>query len=360
MASPHRLPASGAAANERGGVMLAAVMMLVPLILILGAFSSTMTARTTRVQTDLADERALLAAESGVDLAIFEARRGLLLSGVPIEREIGFGSCSVVATHLGSDGEDNDRDGRYDEADEDVFQLVSTGTSARAVRRVAAYVGKVTFLPQIGSALTSSNPAMTLRVNGSSRIDGHNHRLDGSRVGSGDTFGIGTTPPVTPAHVLAELSLAEAGRVDGLGGPPSVGEVPPLAVADLVDDARNAANWSLTNDRYGGLPAGPAIYYRAGDLTLHGNLEATGLLVITGTLRVTGRVTFRGVIVVLGEIEGHGTIEVLGALVGGPSTPGFRITGTADLRYSTEAIEVARRTTGRYVAYNGWQELPRR
>jgi hypothetical protein len=338
---------------------LAAVWVLVPIVLILGAFSSTMTARTVRLQGDLADERALLAAESGIDLAILEARRGLLLDGVPITRLVGAASCSVLPTHLGSDGEDNDGDGYDDEPDEDVFQLVSEGTYVRTVRRVAAYVGRVTFLPRLDSAFTSSNPGTTIRISGSSRLDGHNHRLDGTRVGSGDTYGIGTCPPVIPANVLSQLSSAEASRVDGLGGPPSVGVVPPLAIADLVDDARNGATWSLTNDRYGALPSGPAIYYRSGDLTLHGNMSAAGLLVITGSLRVTGTVRFTGVIVVLGDIESSGTIEVLGGLVGGPATGAFRMVGTADIRYSTEAIELANRVTGRYVAYNGWQELPR-
>jgi hypothetical protein len=31
--------------------------------------------------------------------------------------------------------------------------------------------------------------------------------------------------------------------------------------------------------------------------------------------------------------------------------------GTADIRYSAAAIDLATRLTGRYVALNGWQEI---
>lgn len=356
-----RIPTGGFSNSEHGGVMLAVLTVLMPLVLILGALISTMTARTVRLGQDVADERALLAAESGVDQALFESRRSNLASGVPITRTVGAMSFTVTPTYLGADGKDNDGDRLNDEPDEDVFQLISAGTFNGTTRRIAAYIGKSSWMPIVQSAVLATNPALDIRISGSPWVDGRNHRLDGSLVGSGDTFGIGVSAPATTASVLGSMTLTEQARVNGIGGPPSVGPAPPIDVASLVNNARNAATHSLTNDRYSSLPAGPSIYYREGDLALSGNLTGSGLLVVTGALRITGRVSFQGVIVVLGELDNSaGTMEIMGGLLTGDSSSGFRIAGTADIKYSSEAVDLANKAAGRYVAFNGWQELSRK
>lgn len=349
---------------EHGGVMIAVLMVLMPLVLILGALTTTMTARTMRLGQDVSDERALLAAESGVDQALFESRRGNLVSGVAIARTVGAMSFTATPTYLGSDGKDNDGDGVADvpaDPDEDVFQLISVGTFNGTTRRIAAYIGKTSWMPIVQSAVLASNPALDIRISGSPWVDGRNHRLDGSLVGSGDTFGIGVTPPATTASVLGSMTAGEQARINGIGGPPSVGPAPPVDIPSLVNNARNAATYSLTNNRYTSLPAGPSVYYRAGDLALSGNIAGSGLLVVTGDLRITGRVSFKGVIVVLGELENSaGTMEIMGGLLTGDSSSNFRIGGTADIKYSSEAVDLANKAAGRYVAFNGWQELSRK
>ena len=49
--------------NESGAVFIALIVILAPLVLIVGSFTAAMNARTERLQTDLDQERAMLAKE---------------------------------------------------------------------------------------------------------------------------------------------------------------------------------------------------------------------------------------------------------------------------------------------------------
>ena len=81
----------------------------------------------------------------------------------------------------------------------------------------------------------------------------------------------------------------------------------------------------------------------------------------TGNLVVTGNFRFDGVVIVLGDFEaGAGTADIYGAVIMGPDAGEVRATGTFQLRYSEEAIRFTNALTGRYVTFNGWQELAAR
>jgi hypothetical protein len=129
---------------------------------------------------------------------------------------------------------------------------------------------------------------------------------------------------------------------------------------------QNSANLVLTNRRYSafdfgsGLSGEATVAYRDGDVAFSGNSHGAGILVVTGDLEVSGTFRFDGVVIVLGDIHlGSGTAQIYGALVQGPNGRIVSTRGTMDVRYSSEAIQLARSVTGRYVAFNGWQELER-
>jgi len=87
---------------------------------------------------------------------------------------------TVTCTYLGADGIDNDGDHLIDEPDEDVFEVVATGTVATSQRRVAAYLGFSPFLLPTTSALTMVNPNPTdITINGSPTA--HRPQLHGDR-----------------------------------------------------------------------------------------------------------------------------------------------------------------------------------
>ena len=95
-----------AVSRERGGVLIAIVLLLVPLVLIVSGYTSSMGGRMGRLQMEVEDERALLAAESGVDEVLFRARNGDLDES-PFKRELGPDYVfTVEPTRLGADRSD--------------------------------------------------------------------------------------------------------------------------------------------------------------------------------------------------------------------------------------------------------------
>ena len=114
--------------REHGFVLVALFTLMIPLLIVVVAFSVTMTGRSNELRGEFGEEKALLAAESGVDDAIYRGRTGTL-DGTQYNRNIGLGqSFEVEPTYLKSDGKDNDGDSNIDEDDEDVFQIIVTGT----------------------------------------------------------------------------------------------------------------------------------------------------------------------------------------------------------------------------------------
>lgn len=353
--------------DEQGFAAIALVLVLVPVLMVIGSYVQSMTERNQRLLLETREEQAMLAAESGIDYALNEARRGTLVAGVG--RQYTFtdtlpnGSLfTAVCTYLKGDGVDNDADGSVDEADEDVFRVVSSGTTQNSRRRVAAYLGFSTYLPELEGAITLTSDATTITISGAARADGRNYTLAGGLVGSGNTFGIAITPPGDENDLDDEINGSEDAKVLGTGGSPSIGEAPELDVPQIVDFARNSASVVITNTNVShvtyGSAAAPVVAYREGDVRIQGNSQGWGLLVVNGTLRIAGTFNWYGVIVCTGTIDcGSGTARVHGGMLQGPSSLALTLTGTIDARYSEAGVNLASALTGRYVAFNGWQEI---
>jgi hypothetical protein len=162
------------------------------------------------------------------------------------------------------------------------------------------------------------------------------------------------------------MTAGEQGQVRGDTPSPSIDistTYGPTQVAEVVAQARNAAQIVVTNSRVAsvtyGTVAGPQyIVYREGDMRITGNSTGAGLLVVNGDLEIVGTMRWYGVVIVTGNFRcGAGTAQIHGATVIGEQGGDFDLRGTADLRFSREAIDLAVRLTGRYVAFNGWQEI---
>ena len=50
-------------------------------------------------------------------------------------------------------------------------------------------------------------------------------------------------------------------------------------------------------------------------------------------------------------------MQVHGGVLAGLASPQLTMTGNVDLRYSEAGTILAANLTGRYVAFNGWQEI---
>lgn len=353
----------GHGGEDSGFALILVLTTLIPAVLLVAVFGSLLSSRTDELAQERGREKALHAAESGIDYAIFRGRRGLLTNGAVYQANLAPDTAyRVEATHLLTDGLDNDNDGAVDAADpdEDVFQVVVTGSYLKHTRRLAAYLGPVPLFPHIHTALAIANPAIDLRFIGSSRFDGHD------AAGSLDVPALAIFQPGTVAQLSATLSGAEASRLDGPGGPPSMGTVPALDLNDIVSVVQNVADIVLTSSSYSGLNFGdaatndPRITYRAGNVRINGTSRGAGILVVTGNLEVLGDFEFDGLIIVLGNIvNSSGSARIRGAMVQGPTATYVDVRGNFDLQYSTAALDLANTHTGLYVAFNGWQELRR-
>lgn len=350
--------------TEGGFAAIGLLAMLLPLALAVGAYMTTMTGRNARLQTEIQEEQSIAAAEAGIDVALYQARRGALAHGNVFDETLPGGARFVaVATLLTMNGVDDDGNGTIDDATENVFRITSTGTHGNARRRVAAYLGYTTFAPTVTAAATIMNPNPTITVAGAAAVNGNNFLISGGAAG-GATYGLAITPPGNLAALDSQLTGGERNKVTGLGSAPSIGNAPNIELDALVAEARNSANYVLTNGTlntgsYGNGSNGTAfVTFRDGNLRIAGNIRGSGLLVVTGELRITGTFRWDGLIVVLGRFEcGSGTAQIYGGVITGPASPELDLRGTIDLRYSAQAIALAGSLVGRYVAFNGWQEI---
>ena len=355
--------------KESGFIMVAMVIILLPLTLVVAAFMSSMTGRSLRLREEVVQEKALLAAESGLDHAIYVSRTGGLTDGDMLVRAFGRGMAfSVEPTYMGGDGLDNDSDGDTDEADEDIFRVIIRGTYRGATRRLAAYLGATSTLPTVEAAVTGQSPSVGVQLPGTPMISGKNTNIDGSRGNPAeDVTGMLIATPGTVAHLLTEITADELDNVDGLGGTPSLGVTSPIDLPAIVTDAKNAASIVLTNNEYSSFNFGDAsvgnayITYREGDVKFTGDTRGAGLLVVTGKLEMVGNFRFDGVIIVMGDIDNSaGIAQVYGGILSGPASGQFTFKGTSGVYFSSQAIDIANTLTSRYVVFNGWQELSRK
>jgi len=353
--------------GQQGFALIALFALMIPMLVVVVAFSTSMSGRTNELRVELDEELALLAAESGVDDAIYQGRIGGLTDGGDYTRSLGNGqSFKVQPTHLKIDSKDNDGDTNVDEDDEDVFQIIVTGTYRQTSRRLAAYLGPVPLLPTIEAAVTLQDPNILIKLNGTPFVSGNNKDIDGSAGSGPDVPGLAITLPGTVAHLLSELSPSEESQVVGAGGTPSVATATTVDLTTLITQIKNIADLVLTSTMYadfdfGDGSAGTAkITYRNGDVTFAGNSRGAGILVVSGDLYMKGTFRFDGVIIVLGKIvNSAGTAEIYGAMLQGPTAGLLETKGTMDVHYSAEAVALANSVSGRYVSFIGWQELAR-
>lgn len=359
-------PANSSDQGE-GFILITFLALLLPLVVLVSAFSNTMTGHSAAARLELDEEIALCAAESGVDEAIYRGQTGTLTDGLVVTRDLGFGqSYTLTATHLLYDLNDNDIDGLTDAADtdEDVFQVIVVGRYRDSQRRIASYLGPEPLLPTPTSAVATMDPSITIDLRGTPLISGVDRNIDGTAGPGPDVPGISIAPPGTLAHLNSEINGGEAPHIVGAGGTPSTGVSAAVDITTIVDQMRNIADIVLTSDRYSAFNFGDAriptthITYREGDVRFGGNTRGAGILVVTGNLEIRGTFRFDGIIIVLGAFENSaGTADVYGSILQGPSGGIVDARGTLEIHYSSEAISIATAGSGSYTSFNGWQEL---
>ncbi len=407
---------SETARAERGFVFVVLVASIIPMLFLAGAAIMSMQGRNTRLIDEINQERAFWAAESGIDEAVYQASLNQLKDGVPISRTIGnHGSFVVQPTLLLNDGQDNDGDGYVDEADENVFRLIVTGTYRSAVRRLVAYMGPTPGLPPLQAAASIQGIPKEIEIQHNAVISGFDVTPPdivalrrsrsgsggggtgtglggGSDSGSGSSGGGGLAHAATNAPGLATtsadpimdlgmyLKINDFGQVTGVGGSPSLaGGAPKIDLVDLINKLRSSADVVLTKKKVtsptnlGDASKGDyKIIFRNGKLDLKGPGRGAGILVVTGKVELKNGFRFDGLILAMGKIEVKKNSVVNGGVILGPDLGDFNdkkddkndmkleVEHFSKIQYSSTILrQVGFLLPGRYVVFNGWQEIAR-
>lgn len=350
---------------QSGSVLVTVLIVLVPLLLVIGATISLFTTRNSKLLNDVQQQKALLAASAGVELAAQSAQAGTLISGASVANDLGKGlACTYVATYLGNDTQDNDADGLTDEADERAFEVISSGTNGRVHRRVSAILVENGLMPPFGAAiLTLGLP--TIRTSGSARISGLDTMISGlpAPVPS-NVQGIATEPPNTGAQLKANYVGGGSSVVNGLSPTPSIGAIAaPYNLPGLAAVVRNRATQVLTpgvtyKNLGNALTNDWRLSYCPGNLSIQGTTGA-GILLVTGNLTITGGLRFDGLVIVMGTLTLSGGPVINGAMIQGKNGGSIRATGGAIVRYSTEALNRIRALIPPDYVIETWREIAR-
>ncbi len=351
---------------------------IVSMAYISATLSSTLSAKR-QSRSHVAAERAHEIAESAVHHLVAKLatpQRATILAAGELVGEVRGSSGPAHAYKIdiwsaAADGADNDQDGLADEADEvDLLEIRSRGTFDGVTRTV-----RVTLLAryrdtEVGAATYLDNADATLNFSGNSfRIKGEDHDMDGNPTGSA-VPGIGVSGD--PSDVLAQISSKEGGNITGAGGSPSVAEVTPLDMAELIEEGARGANVMLTPDTTAkpesdgawGLVGSPAIVYSAGNIKIAGGSGGAGLLIVDGNLDIAGNFDWVGVIIVRGGIRftgGGSGKRLLGALIAqtklddSEDVTDLDVRGTIDILFSQQAVNKMMASFATYTILN-WRE----
>jgi len=370
--------------SERGVALVAVIFFALVAMAYTGSALTSVVAVRKQARYQIASQRAHEAAESGVHrvLAMLsEVEHVDLRDGGEVEGVLqgsGKGAIRFVATlePAGADGADNDQDGRADEADEaDLIEVRSTGYCDRIARTV-----RVTLLARyrkmdVGAATYLADPLAQVGFNGNSfLISGFEHDLEGNQI-QGAVPGIGV--PGSPLTIVKQLKAKAGAKVVGQGASPSVHEVDPLDLKDLIEEGARAASVELKPDTtITKVPSGawgtlssPSVIYAPGNIHISGNAEGAGILIVDGNLTISGGFQWVGLVIVRGEVTfsgGGAGKRLTGALIVERnvitgvvtlSSQALTVNGTVDVLFSNQAVNHVMRSFATYTLLN-WREGP--
>jgi hypothetical protein len=185
-------------------------------------------------------------------------------------------------------------------------------------------------------------------------VNGADYNMDGSAGSESPRYAIATTegdpPGDNQAALLAQTPADVHDQLLGLGGAPSIGEVPHLDFDGLFEFFKTLQMQTVSPGIYdsntqpslGNAKSGDfRITYVEGSFSLTAKDLGAGVLVVDGDLKMTGQSRFDGLVLSRGNVElvgGGNRIHLFGSLMIGGTE--FKLTGDTDVFYSTEALDM--------------------
>jgi len=321
-------------------------------------------------------ERAFHLAEAGIDFGIAEIRKsfGVLpvlrtTTGAPGGGTVG--SYSLTFTAGDANGRDDDGDGFADDTDEEeLVQLVSTGTYGDAERTVRVMLRRAVASPEIVASIQFNVATPILDLNGNRfHVSGFDHDLTGA-VDPALAPMHGMAAPADPATLSSQLRGMMVNQIVGAGGNPSIRQVDAIDLDRIVEQSLLAKTHDLAPGTHSNFvlgapdPAGIVVAVCDGNLRLSGTAEGYGVLVVNGDLVCAGELLWTGIVIVRGRatmVGGGSRKRMIGALIVGEevadaNSAGLRLTGTVNLDYSSQAIALSQSRLTMMTVLS-WQEV---
>lgn len=200
--------------------------------------------------------------------------------------------------------------------------------------------------PDVGAAVGLASSPIAFDMNGTPKIDGRDHFMNGALVGgTTDTIGVAVT-------TVAESTLVAAFNSKLTGDPRKVAIQPSDDPGNYVQEYINGKDYDFGTGSYNGnygTKAAPVIGYVHGDVKFTGNGSFYGVLVIDGTIDMQGTYDIYGLVICMGDdnvvATSAGTPEIHGGIIVTGNNTKFTMKGTSDVQYSTEALNMARYIT---------------
>lgn len=315
--------------GERGVALFAMIAVLLPLLVVIGSAATTMVGRGKGAIAAMGQERAFLAAESGIDEAVYRARVSLLSPGATFANELGDGArFDATTVQWAHDGLDNDGDGSVDEADEAIIEVRVVGTYRGVRKNLSARFVYATSAPlSIPSPIYfEPNEKAKMKLKGNKDDDGilvsgFDKNLDGSRPA--------IPYDVPPFTVASEIVLDKLMKKLTSKGSQWVEGVGLIEVRDTNLDIDGISEFAIANPDldilakqklfahpYGDSSVGDyKITHVTGKLEVKDDFSGAGVLIVDGELKASGDFRFDGLVVVRGKLELKKSSDINGAIV---------------------------------------------
>lgn len=357
--------------TSSSGMVLIVVIIFAAVASILAAgLHSAGSSRIKQVQQEMRFEKSFFVAEDGIELAKNELRYrafdlnevlrgndgaastaddGVLSFGSPTN----YGEGQFYVKVRNNSAEPNP----YTDTDR-VVVIRATGIVDTVKRVIEVEVRVAPFVPaQADGALGIYGTNTELTVTGNGKIDGNDWDVpDDFGCSGAGCNGTLTTNPASVGVLYPSTTTvinADADKIDG--NPPTTnapGTHDEAYWYEFLNEMEAVATL-YTGGSLGTRDAPMVSILPLGPTTINGNTAGAGILIVPGTsnLRITGTFHFEGLVILEGdgvidadsEVAELGTCRIFGAVVAVGGELDITATGTADIKYSTEALANLRR-----------------
>jgi hypothetical protein len=359
--------------SDRGNAMVAMLVAVCLCGALSAAVLTTNSGRQKEALTELAAMRALNLADAGADWGIAQVRIGN--GTVPDETYTddveGSGSFTVRYWQC-DEGADNNGDGVVDDsAEASLAKIVSTGTSGTISRSVEIIMRKAVEIPGFDGTIQINVEVPIIDMSSNSfTVSGNEHLIDGTEDDTRPAK-YGVTSPAAIADLLSQILSKNVDQFSGLGGTPSVGQMPAIDLDTVIEQVMNSAGTLLQPGTHANLELGTPTEdgvvsaYCGGDLHLSGGLAGAGILCVDGDLQISGGLEWVGLILVRGKVTmkgGGSSNRLIGAMGVGEEvgslldTTTVALNGTIDMKFSSDAIALASQALA-ITAVMSWREV---